>query len=96
MSTTTVRLPAELKSRVSAAAEKAGTTSHSFILEAIAEKAEQSERRTDFIETAERRYENILATGKAIDWPEMRRYLLDRVAGKPTKKPRARKLARGA
>ena len=39
MSTTTIRLPRELKERVARAAERAGTTPHGFILEAIAEKA---------------------------------------------------------
>ena len=39
MSTTTIRLPPHLKERVARAAEIAGTTAHSFILAAIAEKA---------------------------------------------------------
>jgi len=47
MSTTTIRLPHELKARVVAAAKKAGTTAHSFILEAIAEKADEEERRSE-------------------------------------------------
>jgi predicted transcriptional regulator len=48
MSTTTIRLPEDLKARVAAAAERAGVTSHNFILQAIAEKAEQEERRANF------------------------------------------------
>jgi predicted transcriptional regulator len=52
---TTIRLPADLKARVAAAAARAGKTSHSFILEAIAEKAEQEERRSDFDGLAEKR-----------------------------------------
>jgi predicted transcriptional regulator len=94
MSTTTIRLPAELKARVAAAAERAGTTSHSFILDAIAEKADQEERRGDFNEVAEKRYAQIIASGKTIPWPEMRAYLEDRLAGKAAKRPAARKLAR--
>ena len=50
MPTTTIRLSDELKARVATAAERAGTSPHSFILEAIAEKAEQEERRRDFEE----------------------------------------------
>ena len=45
MSTTTIRLSQDLKERIARAAERAGITAHSFILEAIAEKAEQEERR---------------------------------------------------
>ena len=40
MSTTTIRLPENLKARVARAAERSGTSAHSFILEAIAEKAD--------------------------------------------------------
>jgi predicted transcriptional regulator len=94
MSTTTIRLPEELKARVAAAAKRAGTTSHNFILEAIAEKAGQEERRGEFHDTAERRYAEIVASGKTIPWTEMRRYLEDRLAGKKVRRPTARKLAR--
>jgi len=94
MSTTTIRLPDELKERVASAAERAGTTSHNFILEAIAEKTEQEELRGDFNDAADRRYAEIVASGKTIPWSEMRRYLEDRLAGKKPTRPAARKLAR--
>ena len=94
LSTTTIRLPADLKARIATVAKRAGTTSHSFILDAIAEKAEQEERRVEFLDVAEIRYAGIVASGKTIPWNEMRRYLEDRVAGKPATRPRARKLAR--
>lgn len=47
MSTTTIHLPEDLKARI-AAAKRAGTSTHGFILEDIAEKAEQAERHADF------------------------------------------------
>jgi predicted transcriptional regulator len=94
MSTTTIRLPEDLKARVTAAAKRAGTTSHNFILEAIAEKADQAERRGELHDTAERRYAEIVASGKTIPWPAMRRYLEKRLAGKRARRPTARKLAR--
>jgi predicted transcriptional regulator len=94
MSTTTIRLSDELKARVAAAAKAGGTTPHNFILEAIAEKAEQEERRADFVDEAQRRYAAIVATGKTIPWADMRAYLEDRVAGKPIRRPAARKLVR--
>lgn len=53
MSTTTIRIPDELKARVAAVAEQAGVTSHSFILQAIAEKTQQEELRRDFENEAE-------------------------------------------
>jgi len=94
MSTTTIRLPDDLKARVADAAERVGTTAHSFILEAIAEKVAQDELRNDFHEVAEKRYAKIVASGKTIPWDQMRRYLEDRVAGKKASRPSAKKLAR--
>lgn len=94
MSTTTIRLPDELKTRIAAAADRAGTTSHNFILQAIAEKTEQEERRASFHEEADRRYAEIAASGKTIPWETMRAYLEARVSGKKATRPKARKLAR--
>ena len=94
MSTTTIRLPEDLKARIAAAAERAGTTAHSFILEAIAEKTDQAERRADFRDVAEKRYADIAASGKTIPWKKMRSYLEDRIAGKTATRPAAKKLAR--
>ena len=94
MSTTTIRLPPDLKKRIARAVEREGTTAHSFILEAIAEKAEQEELRTEFQDTAEQRYAGIVASGKTVPWNEMRRYLERRVAGNKTARPKARIPAR--
>ena len=94
MSTTTIRLPEDLKSRVTAAAERNGTTAHSFILEAIAEKTEQEERRSDFEAECDRRYTEFLETGESIPWDDMRHYLEALKAGKRPTPPKARKLVR--
>ncbi len=94
MSTTTIRLPEELNARVANAAERAGTTAHSFILEAIAEKADQAERRADFHDVAGKRYAELIASGRTIPWEKMRSYLEDRIAGKSVARPVAKKLVR--
>ncbi|WP_295952731.1 ribbon-helix-helix protein, CopG family [uncultured Xanthomonas sp.] len=94
MGTTTIRLPDALKARVAKAAEAAGTTSHNFILEAIAEKAELAERRVDFHAEAERRWGEFLETSESIPWDEMRRYLMERTEGKDIPPPAARKFAK--
>jgi predicted transcriptional regulator len=91
MSTTTIRLPDKLKARIARAAGQAGKTTHGFILEAIAEKADNTERREKFHTEAERRYAALIASGKTIAWPEMRGYLEKRMAGKSPKRPVARK-----
>jgi len=94
MPTTTVRLPDDLKDRIARAAERAGITSHAFILNAIAERVDAEERRNEFHETAEDRYAQIVASGETIPWSEMRTYLEDRGAGKQSTRPAARKLSR--
>jgi len=94
MSTTTIRLPQELKERIARAAERAGTTAHSFILDAIAEKAEQEELRGEFQDTAERRYAAIVASGRTVPWNEMRRYLERSLTSKKMARPKPRTLAR--
>ncbi|CAI1661277.1 Uncharacterised protein [Serratia quinivorans] len=93
MPTTTIRIPEELKARVAAVAEQAGVTSHSFILQAIAEKTQQEELRRNFEEEAEKRYANIVATGETIPWSDMRSYLESYVAGDTAAtKPSVKKL----
>jgi predicted transcriptional regulator len=94
MPTTTIRLPDDLKARVAAAAKRAGTTTHSFILAAIAEKTAEYERRSDFHEVAERRYAAIVASGKTIPWSEIRTRLKDLLSGKKPRRPTRRKPAR--
>jgi len=94
MTTTTIRLPKDLKARVAAAAERSGITAHGFILEAIAEKTRQAELKSDFDAVAEQRYANILSSGKTITWTEMRKHLEARIANKPAQRPTVRKPAR--
>ena len=94
MSTTTIRLPKNLKERLARAAERAGTTPHGFILEAIAEKTDLEERRSEFLDTAEQRYAGIVTSGKTVPWSEMRRYLERRLAGSRASRPKPRPLAR--
>lgn len=91
--TTTIRLSDELKQRIRLAAERSGTTTHGFILQAIVEKTEQEALRQDFNETANQRYADIVASGETIPWQEMRRYLEQSVEDKRPARPAARKLA---
>lgn len=92
MSTTTIRLPPDLKARVALAAKRSGQSAHGFILEAIAEKTNDEQRRSDFYQVAEQRYEAIAQSGQTIPWSELRTYLLARVAGKKPRQPSAKKL----
>lgn len=92
MSTTTIRLPDDLKARVAAAAAGSGVTPHAFILEAIAEKTADAERRVALREIAERRYAEIVANGQTVSWSEMQAWLQARLSGESAEPPAARKL----
>lgn len=91
MSTTTIRIPDELKARLSRIAEQQGTSTHGLIIEAIAEKADALERRQAFHEEARERHEHYLATGESIPWEEMRDYLRRRARGEDVLPPVARR-----
>ena len=91
MSTTTIRIEDQLKARVAAAAERAGKTAHAYILDAIARTVEQAELDDEFHRLADKRWANILATGKTVSWDEARAYLEARARGESPRKPVARK-----
>jgi predicted transcriptional regulator len=91
MATTTIRLPDALKARIASAAERAGKTSHSFILEAIAEKVELEERRSDLDVEADAGFARIVESGETIPWSDMRHYLEERLADKPAARAAAKK-----
>ncbi len=94
MSTTTIRIEDDLKARVTAAAERAGKTTHAFILDAIAQTVEQAELDDDFHRVADRRWAKILSTGKTVPWEATKAYLEARSRGARPRKPVARKLGR--
>ena len=94
MSTTTIRIDAELRARVAAAAERAGKTPHAFIVDAIARTVEQVEMDDEFHRVADERWAKVLATGKTVAWDDAKAYLEARSRGKRPRKPVARKLGR--
>ena len=90
--TTTIRLPDELKTRVARLAEAEGVSTHSLILDAIAEKVEAMERRQTFHAEATQRLQRMEETGIGIEWGDMKRYLRSCVAGENAQPPRPKKL----
>jgi len=92
MSTTTIRLPDDLKLRVVRLAEAAGLTAHGFIVQAIEAQAAAAEEQAEFQRLARARLRKFKATGVAVPWSEARQYLLDRAAGKDVPRPKAVKV----
>ena len=92
MTTTTIRLEDGLKSRVAAAAEREGKTTHAFILEAIAQTVEQAELDEAFHRVAEEHWTQALNTGETVPWDDAKAYLKARARGERARRPAARKL----
>ncbi len=78
MSTTSIRIPDDIKERVALAAKQSGTSVHNFMVQAIIEKAEEQERVTAFNRLAEQRLDNLLTTGQTLEWNQVREQLLGR------------------
>jgi predicted transcriptional regulator len=94
MSTTTIRIEEDLKSRVAAAAHRAGKTAHAFILDAVAQTVEQVELDASFNALADHRWANIQSTGKTVAWDGAKTYLAARSRGETARKPATRKFAK--
>jgi predicted transcriptional regulator len=94
MPTTTIRIEKTLKARIAAAAERAGKTTHAFILDSIAQTVEQVELEEDFHRVADTRWAKIAAGGKTVPWDEAKANLQARSRGQRPRKPVARKLGR--
>ncbi|MDM4766433.1 ribbon-helix-helix protein, CopG family [Pelomonas sp. SE-A7] len=92
MSTTTIRIDEALKARLALAAERAGKSAHSFIVDAIAETVEQAERADEFDQLAESRWARLLETGKSVSLADAERYLQGRARGEKPRKSQGRKL----
>jgi len=94
MSTTTIRIEDELKSRINAAAARAGKTAHAFILETLAQTVEQAEWDNAFHALADERWARILATGETVAWADARAYLRARAQNALPKKPTTRRFGK--
>jgi predicted transcriptional regulator len=91
MATTTIRIEDDLRARVAAAAERAGKTTHAFILDAIAETVTQAEQDEAFHRLAEERWANLLETGRTVAWNDAKAWFGGRPRGEHPPKPVARR-----
>jgi predicted transcriptional regulator len=90
MSTTSLKLPDELKLRAVSAAQTQGLSPHAFMVQAIEQAASAAERRHGFVAVALAAREQLQATGKAYDADEVHAYLKARVQGCKDTKPKAK------
>lgn len=90
MSTTSLKLPQDLKKRAAAAAQARGITSHAFMVGAIEQAANAAEKRAGFVADAIAARDAMLNTGKGYVAEEVHAYLQNRAGAKPAKRPRAK------
>jgi len=92
MSTTTLKLPQELKERIAAAAADAGKSPHAFMVEALAAQTALAERRRVFVAAAHGAAQEVAQYGLVYDADEVFGYLQEKLKGKRSKRPKAVKL----
>ena len=87
MSTTSLKLPDELKLRASTAAEELGISTHAFMVGAIRQAADAVEQRTQFVAQAQAARAGMQQSGQGLDAAEVRAYLRDRLADPAKARP---------
>lgn len=87
MSTTSIKLPEELKERAASAAQELGLSTHAFMVEAIKQATEQTEIRAQFVEEALAARAEMLETGVGYDANDVHSYLRKRLQDKETPRP---------
>jgi len=91
MSTTSLKLPDELKQRAANAARELGISPHAFMVDAIRQAAHAVELRATFVAQARQARTEMLDDGEGHIAEDVRTYLRRRLedgqAGRPAKKP---------
>jgi len=90
MTTTSLKLPDDLKARAASAAKARGITTHAFMLDAIREATTATEQRAQFVAAALAARNDMLHGGEGYAADAVHDYLRARAAGTPARKPKAR------
>jgi hypothetical protein len=85
--TTSLKLPAGIKSRALAAAQRQGVTPHAFMVEAIRAAADAATRRAAFVAQARAARRDALRSGKGYAADDVHAYLRQRLRGAKARKP---------
>lgn len=82
VSTTSLKLPDEIKLQAANAAKDLGITTHAFMVEAIKQASVNAELRRSFIEDANNARNQLTQEGKVHDAEKVFKHLKARIAGK--------------
>jgi predicted transcriptional regulator len=80
MSTTTLRIDESLRDRIAYLARALSQTPHSFMVEALAQKADEAEWRLGVQGQAQQRDIALQAGEPGVEWHEMKTYLRQRLS----------------
>jgi predicted transcriptional regulator len=87
---TTLKIAADLKRRVVAAAKAADKSPHAFMLEAIENQTRLDEQRRAFVADAVAARSEAIASGEGFAAADVHRYFAARVRGERTTRPKVR------
>lgn len=90
MSTTSLKLPDELKQRAAMAAQELGISPHAFMVDAIRQAVDAVEQREQFVAQALAARAEMLKNGLGYDTGEVRTYLRQRLSDKQAPRPDAK------
>lgn len=87
MTTTSLKLPDELKAKAADIAKQRQLSPHAYMVEAIRRATEQDERHQQFIDDAMLAREEALKSGKGYSADKVHAYLRQKASSSKTKKP---------
>jgi len=88
---TTLKLPLDLKERISKVVEGTDQTAHAFMVDAIRAQTERAERRRDFVAAALDARHAFARTGAGYAMEDVHGYVKARAAGRKAPKPKPKR-----
>jgi len=96
ISATTLKIPDELKARLSALADAEGKSPHAYMLEALEREARRAERRHEYLASGDAALREYEKTGIAYAMEDVERYVVALAEGRRSAKPKPVKRIRKA
>ena len=90
MTTTSLKLPDELKLRAAEIAKAQGQSTHAWLVDAVRRAADQSERRAEFVASAATARSAALASGTGYSADDVQHYIRQKVGGNNVARPSAK------
>ncbi|HWY23836.1 MAG TPA: hypothetical protein VNX47_02890 [Nevskia sp.] len=90
MSTTSLKLPDDVKQLAAAAAKHRGVTPHAFMVDAIRTAAAAAQQRAEFVAEAQAARAETIKSGRGYAATEVHAYLAARAQRKNVAKPKAK------